>query len=229
MKTIDKIANSKSEEFVFNFLLPLDAQSGILRFGKRFILLKHKDQEVNTRVNKIISELNNFKEPIIDNYHLNMFRTISPHITLPEIPTSPDWMRPIIAAAYLKAKILVQTGKCVDPIKNLNQILDKIYDLLRATDSSFFCELIGQTLNAARSDENFNNSLQLAGSEFNSLVKKLYIFENDIDIFSQEKECKKWLCKVTTTDEFGNQQTGIVSCWTVVLAVAILIVAAALI
>ena len=153
-----------------------------------------------------------------------MYERIKSSKTILDIPTAPEWLRPLLAVAYLRAKLSVKTGKAARILSNPKAILDKVIKLADNLEHPFLGELLIQTELRAREDSKFANNLKNGASEFMQLVGDLYAHEaKNPGITAKAANNGDGVCTACRTDPFGTTCSPI-PCWIIVVIIIIIVV-----
>ncbi len=211
------------------FLAPISPASSIRKFAKEVIRCAETDSEVASLLDALQNTLNS-GESIIQDSHSEMFERLKCSAALPDIPTAPEWIRPAIAAAYLRARWAVGTSS--RPFSaDIKSGLKKALKLAQSVEPDFIGELLVETTLSAREDPQFSKQLHDGAAEFRQLVQETY---GSIDPDTTQStalaaaanpggggsggSCR--ICRRTG----GTQQCAPTSCWVIVVIIVIIIV-----
>ncbi len=154
-----------------------------------------------------------------------MFERIKSSQTILDIPTAPEWLRPLLAVAYLRAKLSVKSGKTAKILSNPNASIDKVIKLTDNLEHNFLGELLVQTVIRAKEDSKFAKKLNDAASEFKQLVEKLYTHEaKNPGVTAKAANNNGGVCTACRTDPSGITDCQPISCRIIVIIVIIIVV-----
>lgn len=155
------------------FLLPIDPRHSIRSIGKAVLDAAETDERIAKKLDAIQTKLGDGK-PVIGDEHSALYERIKCARAIPNIPTAPEWLRPLLAVGYLRAKAGLAARPRTNIYERLDEGLDKILKLIDDIEDSFIGELLVETVQAARDDNGFARTLQAGATEFSALVDELY-------------------------------------------------------
>lgn len=165
--------NIDARELAAGFLLPIAPRPSVQRIAKRLLEAASNDERIASQFDAIQKKLGD-GIPIIGDEHSEILECIKSPGLIPNIPTAPEWLRPLLAVAYLRAKIDISSGKATHIFRDLELTLSKIVKSLDSVEQSFIGELLIDTVLAARDDSQFTQFLEEGATEFRALVDELY-------------------------------------------------------
>ncbi len=206
-----------------NFLLSIYPHYSIRKIGKAVFEAAETDEEFSKMLDEIQRKLGDGRSLITDE-HFQVFERIKSRTSIPDIPTAPEWLRPVIAAAYLKAKESLAFKKTDMLTSDLKSSLSKVLKLTENIEPDFIGELLLETTLAARDDAEFAKLLNVGAKEFRSLVDELYgenpFNDESVQLTAALPSSSRGSCRACR----GNRCEPI-QCWVVVVIVIIIIVA----
>ena len=203
--------------------LSIDPRYSIRKIGKAVFEAADADKEFSRMLDEIQSKLGDGRD-LITEEQFQCFEKIKCRQSIPDIPTAPEWLRPVIAASYLKAKGSLASKNTANLIGDLKFNLSKVIELIDKLEPDFIGELLLETTLAARDDSEFAKMLNAGATEFRALVNELY---NDPNYCSNSVA----FAASTPTNPRGSCQAckggrcEPISCWIIVIIVIIVIVA----
>lgn len=93
-----------------SFLLPIEPRISLHAIGKTLLEAARNDPNIAKKFETIKQKLGDGK-PLIGKEHSALFESMKSRQVVPNIPTAPEWLRPLIAVGYLRAKEAVASGK----------------------------------------------------------------------------------------------------------------------
>ncbi len=212
-----------------DFLSPIDARQSIISFGEKLIAAALRDETIAKKFVKIQEKMGEGK-PIVRDPHFALFERVKTDCGIPNIPTLPDWLSPIITVVYLRAKLSMKNNfKGISHFneKQYSKLLDTVFDMVDKIESDFLGELLVETVLTANKDKKFAKKLNKGALEFNELVARLYgeKFETPQRILkaassgSNNATCSACGSSGTTT------ACTPIPCWVVIVIIVIVIVA----
>lgn len=219
----------KTRQHVESFLAPISPAYSIRKFAKSVISAAENDNEIASLLDAIQVKLND-SDAIISEKHSDIFDRIRTPAAIPYIPTAPDWIRPAIAAAYLRARSNVERRTAPVLGADLKAGLRKVLSLVDNVEPDFIGELLVETTLAAREDSEFSAKLKSGAAEFRALVDETY---SSIDPSSTKSTAlaaaapstggSSGSCRICRRSG-GTQQCAPTSCWVIVVIIIIIIV-----
>lgn len=214
-----------AREHAFDFSLPIDPRAAIRKIGKRILEAAENDKNIARKLDAIQNKLGDGR-PLVGDEHSAVYERIKCTRAIPDIPTAPEWLRPLIAVAYLRAKAAISNGNVTNLFGNLDTTLDKILKLVDTLEPSFIGELLAETVLTARDDRKFARTLNKGASEFRALVDHLYEPDTDEpDTVAKAAAAGggRGSCTCCRTVG-GTTQCEACSCWIIVVIIIIIIV-----
>jgi len=217
-------------EHVQDFLSPIDPRMSIRKFGKFLIDKAKKDPAIAKKFHEILEKIGNEK-PLIGQMHSTLYERIKTSAVALDLPTAPEWLQPIIVAAYLKAKAILQNGHINSSLYNdVSKKLDKVSHLIdKIVEPDFLGELLVETTLNAREDAIFAKSLKAGADEFLSLVKHLYELPDNPQEYTtvsmMRNNNNEGGCTACRTDPGGATVCTPISCWVIVIIIIVVIIA----
>ena len=212
-----------AREHAFGFLLPIDPRASIRRIGKRLLEAAKTDESIVRKFAAVQQKLGDGR-PLIDGEHSAIYERIKCSSVIPHIPTAPEWLRPVIAVAYLRAKAALSTGNVTNFFGSMEESFDKVFKLLDTLEPSFVGELLIETVLSAKEDREFARTLHEGASEFRALVDELYGSDKDMpgDTLARRAASDGSCTCCRTVD--GVTYCEPCSCWIIVIIIVIIIV-----
>jgi hypothetical protein len=206
------------------FLLPVEPRVSILTIGKSLLEMARKDPNVAKKFNTIKQKMGDGK-PLISKEQSIAFESMKSRQVVPNIPTAPEWVRPLLGVGYLRAKDAVASGKASRVLTNPEESLDKVIRMIDNLEQPFLGELLLETVRLAKQDREFAKKLSNGAAEFRALVDDLY----GIKDFPDKSEASARLiqtegCSVCRTDPSGAKVCSPISCWIVVIVIIVIVV-----
>jgi hypothetical protein len=161
-----------AREHSTNFLLQTDPAMAIRKLGKGFIDKANSDDEILNRFKAIQERLNN--TVLVTDPHFAMYERLSSAQTIYDLPTAPEWLRPLILVGYLNAKSMIASGRFARRSPDLRTALDRVLKMVDELEPDFLGELLVETVLTAREDRGFARTLRATESEFQALIDELY-------------------------------------------------------
>lgn len=212
-----------ARDHAVSFLVSTDARFSIRRIGKAIFEAAESDKEIATMLDAIQQKLGDGR-PIIGEKHSDIYDRIKVPSAIPDIPTAPEWLRPLVATGYLKAKTAITPSKASQIINNPKESLAKVQKLADQLEPEFFGELLVETVMAAREDPGFARVLREAGNEFRSLVEYLYSLSTvGAPNASVAGGSSGGSCRACRTSG-GTTRCEPMSCWVIVVVIVVIIV-----
>lgn len=208
------------------FLLPIDPRHSIRSIGKRLLDAAETDESIAAKLDAIQQKLGDGKS-LIDDEHSALYERLKCSRAIPDIPTAPEWLRPLIAVAYLRAKAALSSGHRTNLYGRLHEGLDKVSKLVETLEPSFIGELLVETVLAAREDREFAQTLRDGAAEFRALVDELYGPSGDtpstVATARAGAGAGRGSCTCCRTVN-GQKRCEPCSCWIIVIIIIIIIV-----
>ena len=214
-----------AKEHAFDFSLSVDPRAAIRRVGKRVLEAAQTEASIAGKLDAIQQKLGDGK-PIVGNEHSAIFERIKCSNAIPNIPTAPEWLRPLITVAYLRAKAAISTGNVTNLFPNLDHTLNNVLKLVERLEPSFLGELLIETALTARDDRQFAQTLHEGAAEFRALVKELYDLDDEPTsklVNAAASSGSRGSCTCCRTAN-GQRQGEQCSCWIIVIVIVIIIV-----
>ena len=220
------------------FLLPVHPASSIRRIGRSIIDAAQSDPEMAEMLNSVQDRLGNGRV-IIEQEHSAIFERVKEPRAVPRIPTAPEWLAPLIAVGYLRAKNSVGAPGARKILEDPKKSLAKVLDLAGKLEPTFLGELLVETTLAARDDPEFAQALHDGATEYRALVDDLYghLAEADrqessggegaptaIARMASQSGGGGGSCTACRTDPSGQRQCEPISCWVIVVIIVIIVV-----
>jgi len=207
------------------FLLPIEPRISLHTIGKTLLELARKDPNVAKKFETIKQKLGEGK-PLIGKEHSAFFESAKSRQVVPNIPTAPEWLRPLIAVGYLRAKDAVASGKVGKLLTNPEESFDKVIKLLDKLEENFLGELLVETVRLVKEDREFAKKINDGATEFRALVNNLYGIKSPRDAAKatpllQNNEG----CSACRTDPSGATVCSPIPCWVVVVVIVVVVVA----
>jgi len=211
-----------------SFLFSVDPRLTIQKVGRAVFEAAENDPEFATMLDTIQRKLGDGR-PLINEEQGAVFDKIKTIRAVPDIPTAPDWLRPVIAAAYLKAKASLSNKKTEFLAEDLKKTLSKVIQLVDDLEPEFIGELMIETTLSARDDKQFAKSLADGAAEFRALVSDLY---GEPEGDRHDKHAPIAAARASSGAKSRGSCTVCrgnhcepISCWAIVVVVIIIIVA----
>ena len=204
-----------------NFLLSIDPRYSIRKIGKAIFEAADTDEEFSKMLDQIQHKMGDGRS-LITEEQFQCFERIKCRKSIPNIPTAPEWLRPVIAACYLKAKSSLASKKTDGLKSDLKPALYKVLEWSDKLEPDFIGELLIETTLAARDDAEFAKALNIGAAEFRSLVSELY-GDNPPDDKSVKFAAAPSSSRGSCSACRGSHCEPI-SCWVVVVIVIIIII-----
>ena len=100
-----------AREHAQNFILPIDPRHGVRSAARRLWHLAATDPAIAGKFAAIQQRMNSAR-PLLNVEQYNLYERLRDKGVPPlDIPTAPEWIRPAFAAAYLRAKATIASGK----------------------------------------------------------------------------------------------------------------------
>lgn len=204
-------------DHALEFILPIDPRYGIRSIAKRLWHAAATDERIACKF-ATIQERMGIGKSLITKEHYELYQRLQQSIPPLDIPTAPDWIRPAIAAAYLRAKAVVASGQVHGLFDNIERSLDTVLELVGKVESSFVGELLAETMLAAYEDREFRRALTEGANEFRALVNDLYGPEGTdrpaaLRRMANEGDCR--CCRDGTCEPC--------SCWIIIIIIIIVV------
>ena len=164
-------ASQKAREHAFEFLLPADPRASIQMIGERLLVAADNDPSIAAKFRAIRDMISG--TVLVKENHYAMYQRLRSAYKL-DVPTAPEWLRPLLVVAYLRAKSVVASGRLRNLIPNLPSTLDEVAQLAETLEPDFLGELLVETSLAAWRDARFARKLEEGAEEFRSLVDYVY-------------------------------------------------------
>jgi hypothetical protein len=157
------------------FLLPIDPRHGIRSIARSLWHMAATNDQIASQFAAIQDKMNSGK-PLISQEHYSYYRRLSTQLPALNISTAPDWIRPAIAAGYLRAKSAVASGRIrgIYDEKVVSSTLGTVLGFIDKLEPSFVGELLAETVLAAAGDREFARTLAQGANEFRDLAAELY-------------------------------------------------------
>ncbi len=206
-----------------SFLLSIDPRYSIRKIGKAVFEAADTDEEFSKMLDEIQHKMGDGRS-LITEEQFQCFERLKCRKSIPNIPTAPEWLRPVIAASYLKAKSSLASQKTDRLISDLKPALSKVLELVDNLEQDFIGELLLETTLAARDDAEFAKALNIGAAEFRSLVSELY-GENPPDDKSVQFAAAPQSSSRGSCRACRGGRCEPISCWVIVIIIIIIIVA----
>ena len=211
-----------AKQHASKFLLSVDPRYSIRKIGRAVFEAANTDEEFSKMLDEIQRKLGDGRSLITEEQY-QCFERIKCRKSIPNIPTAPEWLRPVIAASYLKAKASLASKKTDGLINDLKSSLSKVLELTDKLEADFIGELLLETTLAARDDTEFAKTLNVGAAEFRSLVNELYgenpPNDKSVQFAAAPASSSRGSCRACR----GGRCEPI-SCWVIVIIVIIIIV-----
>ena len=214
-----------ARDHALGFLMPIEPRVSVSAIGRRLLDLAHKDPNIARKFNTIKQKMGDGK-PLISKEHSIAFEGMKSRQVVPNIPTAPEWVRPLLAAGYLRAKDAVASGKANRLLTNPEESFDKVIRMIDTLEQRFLGELLVETVRLAKQDREFAKRLSTGASEFRALVDGLYGIK---DFPDKSEEAARIMsaegCSVCRSDPTsGSTVCSPISCWIVVIVIVVIVV-----
>jgi hypothetical protein len=207
-----------------DFLMPIDPRGSIHEIGRLLLEAARKDKSIAEKFNIIQKKMGDGK-PIIGLEHSVMYERIKSRQSILDIPTAPEWLRPLLAVGYLSAKQSVKSGKAAKILNDPKASLDKVIKLADNLETDFLGELLVKTAIRAREDSKFAKTLHDGAAEFRRLVGDLYTHEaKNPGITAKATNNNGGTCTACTTGPSGATTCGPIPCWVIIVIIIVIIV-----
>lgn len=159
------------QEHVFDFLTPIAPHSTILRYSKMMLKMAQKKPEIY-KTFELVEEQFEGKALIDQKYSFwyEQLSKLSPSINIPGLP---EFVAPLVAITYLKAKNNIQKQNSFFKLNSPEQYLQKIEKVLKNLETDFLGELLLEITTRTIDDHHFAEMLKAAGQEISELVSQL--------------------------------------------------------
>ena len=219
---------TSGKDHAFDFLLRTDSRAAIRTISRRFLEAAERDKETAARLTEFLECINN--TILVGEEHYERYqRLVPPRL---DVRTAPDWMHPILVAAYLRAKAIIATGQ-FSGVHDFKGSLEKAFKAFDTLEEDFLGELLIQTTKSAREDKLFARSLVEGAAEFNSLVEELYGIDADDSADTIKDKAEAVALRATgggggsctcCTTVAGRTQCEVCSCWIIVIIIIVIVV-----
>lgn len=209
----------KTIAHVTDFLQSIDQSYSLHSFGKKVIDAARNDETIAEKLDLIQQKMGDGRD-VITEEHFTQFERLKHSVKIPKIPSAPEWLRPMLAAGYLRAKNAMANPELNTKIHHgdLGKMLDAVAQKVDDLEPDFIGEFLLQTTIAAR-NKAFSKSLNRAGKEFYAMVQDLYEKPLDLPTARINLQNSGGGCQACR----GGQCTPI-SCWVIVIIIVIVIV-----
>jgi hypothetical protein len=222
--TTNKEQNYTARDHARDFLMSIDPRGSIQEIGKLLLEAARKDKSIADKFNTIQKKMGEGK-PIIGLEHSVMFERIKSRQSILDIPTAPEWLRPLLVVGYLRAKQSVKNSKTAKLLNDPKASLDKVIKLADNLEPEFLGELLVKTAIRAREDSKFAKTLRDGAAEFRNLVGDLYTDEaKNPGVTAKANNGGSGTCTACRVDPDGTTTCGPIPCWVIVVIIIIIIV-----
>ena len=154
-------------EHVFDFLAPVHAPFAVASAVKHLLDVATQDPAIGKAI--IIFAEKYAGRPVVSEESERIFQRLhrAAHLAL-NMPDIPDFVQPLLAVGYLRAKADLQSSAVERGIHRIGAAeIKKATEILPPPESNFFWELLVETSIRAIQDRSFADRLQGAAEEIN--------------------------------------------------------------
>ena len=210
-------AVTKAANHVQKFLAPLTVDPTVHGLARILIKRAKEEPELAKLFMSVQQELGDGRD-LLDERQSAILDRIRTSDEL-DLPSAPDWLRPAITAAYLRAKANLTPRVAATILEDPAKALRRARTAARALEPEFMGELIIETTLAAQRDERLRADLHAATDELRPIVADLY-----------RDAPAKAIARAANTGGNGSCRAcrggrcEPISCWVIVIIIVIVIV-----
>lgn len=219
-----------TENHVKRFVSEVDPVYSMNAFAKKFVEQLEQDKSLATKMEALQKKLSE-DNVVISQLHSFMFEKIKSLRSVPEIPTAPEWLRPVLPMLFAKAKSVFANGSAKKLFDmSHNNMLDVVSKFYETLEPDFIGELLVATTMAANESKEFTAQLHRNAAEFYSMVTNVYDHketfpsQNAVLRSAGTSGNNSGSCTACRYDGAGHRICEPISCWVIVVIIIIIIV-----